>query len=45
MGTWTVASIAALVLVYAAGSRRFERSLITPAIFFTFAGLAVADSG
>jgi NhaP-type Na+/H+ or K+/H+ antiporter len=40
VGTWTIASVAALVLVYAAGSRRFEGSLVTPAIFFTFAGLA-----
>jgi NhaP-type Na+/H+ or K+/H+ antiporter len=40
VGTWTFAAVAALVLVYAAGSRRFEGSLVTPAIFFTFAGLA-----
>jgi NhaP-type Na+/H+ or K+/H+ antiporter len=40
VGTWTIATVSALVLVFAAGSRRFDGYLVTPAIFFTLAGLA-----
>ena len=39
MGSWTVATIAFLVLAYAAAARRFEQSLVTSAIFFTTTGL------
>ena len=39
VGAWTGATIAFLVLVYAAASRRLDRMLVTPAIFFMFAGL------
>jgi hypothetical protein len=39
MGAWALATIAFLVLSFAAASGRLERSLITPAIFFTSAGL------
>ena len=39
MGSWTVASIAFLVLAYAAAARRFEQSLVTSAMFFTTTGL------
>jgi hypothetical protein len=41
VGTSTIATVSALVRVNAAGSRRFEGSLVTPAIFFTFAGPSV----
>ncbi len=44
MGVWALATIAFLVLTFAAASSRLERSLITPAIFFTSAGL-VAGPG
>ena len=39
MGSWTLASIAFLVLAYAGAARRFEQSLVTAAIFFTTTGL------
>jgi NhaP-type Na+/H+ or K+/H+ antiporter len=39
MESWSLAVIAALVLVYAAVSRRLDRSPVTPAIFFVGAGL------
>jgi len=39
MGDWTVAAVAFLVLAYAAGATRFDRTLVTPAIFFTLMGL------
>jgi NhaP-type Na+/H+ or K+/H+ antiporter len=41
MDDWTVAAIAFLVLAYAAGATRFERTLVSPAIFFTLTGLIV----
>src|SRR5580765_4196598 len=41
MDDWSVAAIAFLVLAYAAGATRFERTLVTPAIFFTLTGLIV----
>jgi len=44
VGSWTIASIAFLVLAYAAGARRFEQSLVTSAMFFTTTGL-IAGSG
>jgi len=37
--TWDIAAIAFVLLAYAALAGRFERSIITPAIYFTFAGL------
>ena len=39
MGAWGLATIALLLLVFSAVSGRLERSLVTPAIFFTAAGL------
>ena len=39
MGSWTLASIAFLVLAYAGAARRFEQSLVTSAMFFTTGGL------
>src|SRR5215204_1124613 len=39
MGAWEIAVIAFVLLAFAACSRRFERSIVTPAIFFTVAGL------
>ncbi len=39
MGAWVVATIALVVLAFAAASGRIERSVVTPAIFFTSAGL------
>ena len=39
MGAWTVATIALLLLTFSAVSGRIERSVVTPAIFFTSAGL------
>jgi sodium/hydrogen antiporter len=39
MDSWALATIAFLVLSFAAASGRLERSLITPAIFFTSTGL------
>jgi NhaP-type Na+/H+ or K+/H+ antiporter len=41
MDDWAIAAIAFLFLVYAAGAHRFERTLVTPAIFFTLTGLVV----
>jgi NhaP-type Na+/H+ or K+/H+ antiporter len=37
--TWALATVAFLLLVFAAVSHRLERSLVTAAIFFTSAGL------
>ena len=39
MGAWTVATIALLLLAFSAVSGWIERSVVTPAIFFTSAGL------
>ena len=39
METWDVAAIAFILLGFAAFAGRFERSVVTPAIFFTSAGL------
>ena len=39
MGAWELATIALLLLAFSAISGRLERSLVTPAIFFTSAGL------
>ena len=39
MDDWALPTIAAIVLVYAATSRGLSRAAITPAIFFTAAGL------
>ena len=39
MGTWTIATIAFLLLAHAAISGRIAQSVVTPAIFFTSAGL------
>jgi hypothetical protein len=39
VGVWVLATVAFLVLAYAAASRRLERFLVTPAIFFTTTGL------
>jgi sodium/hydrogen antiporter len=39
VGAWTVATIALLLLAFSAVSGRIERSVVTPAIFFTSAGL------
>jgi NhaP-type Na+/H+ or K+/H+ antiporter len=39
LDSWTLATIAFLLLVFAAVSGRLERSLVTVAIFFTSAGL------
>jgi sodium/hydrogen antiporter len=39
VGTWTIATIAFLLLAFAAVSGRIERTIVTPAIFFTSAGL------
>jgi NhaP-type Na+/H+ or K+/H+ antiporter len=39
MESWSLAVVAGLVLVYAAVSRRLDRSPLTPAIFFVCAGL------
>ena len=39
METWDVAAIAFILLAFAAFAGRFERSVVTPAIFFTSAGL------
>ena len=40
MGAWTVATIALLLLAFSAVSGRIERSVVTPAIFFTVRGPA-----
>ena len=39
LSTWELATIALLLLAFSAVSGRFERSVVTPAIFFTSAGL------
>jgi sodium/hydrogen antiporter len=39
LGTWQIATIAFLLLVFSAVSGRLDRSVVTPAIFFTTAGL------
>ena len=39
MGAWDIAAIAVVLLAFSAVSRRLERSVVTPAIFFTSAGL------
>ena len=39
MGAWELATLALLLLAFSAISGRLERSLVTPAIFFTSAGL------
>ncbi len=39
MDTWALATVAILLLAFAALSRRLERSFVTVAIFFTSAGL------
>jgi sodium/hydrogen antiporter len=39
LGTWELATIAVLLLAFSAISGRLERSIVTPAIFFTSAGL------
>ena len=43
MESWSLAVIAALVLVFAFVSRRAGRSIVTPAIFFVTAGLFAGD--
>jgi len=44
MGAWALATVAFVILAFAAFSRRLERLLVTPAMFFTAAGL-VAGPG
>ncbi len=39
MGAWVLATVALLILTYAAASRRLEGFFVTPAIFFTTTGL------
>jgi sodium/hydrogen antiporter len=39
LGAWELATIAFVLLAFSAVSRRFERSVVTAAIFFTSAGL------
>jgi NhaP-type Na+/H+ or K+/H+ antiporter len=39
MGAWALATVALLLLAFSAISGRLERSVVTPAIFFTSAGL------
>ena len=39
MGAWELATVALVLLAFSAVSGRLERSLVTPAIFFTSAGL------
>jgi hypothetical protein len=36
LGAWELAAIAFVLLAFSAVSRRFERSVVTAAIFFTF---------
>ena len=43
MDDWALPTIAAIVLVYAATSRGLSRAAITPAIFFTVAGLVAGS--
>ncbi len=44
MDSWTVATIALLLLAFAAVSHRLERSFVTVAIFFTSAGLVAGPA-
>jgi NhaP-type Na+/H+ or K+/H+ antiporter len=39
LGAWELATVALVLLVFSAVSGRLERSIVTPAIFFTSAGL------
>ena len=39
METWDIAAIAFVLLAFSALAGRLERSVVTPAIFFTTAGL------
>jgi NhaP-type Na+/H+ or K+/H+ antiporter len=39
MGAWELATVALVLLAFSAVSGRLERSIVTPAIFFTSAGL------
>lgn len=41
MGVWALATVAFLLLAFAALSRRLDRWLVTPAMFFTATGLLV----
>src|SRR5262245_33176005 len=43
MSTWALATIAGLLVVFAAISGRLERSVLTPAIFFTTTGLMAGN--
>jgi NhaP-type Na+/H+ or K+/H+ antiporter len=43
MGSWGLAVVAAVVIVFAAGSRRVERSFVTPAMFFVVAGVVIGS--
>ena len=45
MATWALATAAGALLVYAALSRRFERTWISPPIFFLSTGLLVGGEG
>jgi NhaP-type Na+/H+ or K+/H+ antiporter len=42
---WTLAVVAALLIAYAATSRRLDRGPITTAVFFVSAGLALGSDG
>jgi NhaP-type Na+/H+ or K+/H+ antiporter len=41
--SWSLATIAALLVVFAALSRRLDRTVVTPAIFFVSAGLVAGN--
>ena len=41
MGAWALAAAAFLILAFAAFSRKLDRLLVTPAMFFTATGLLV----
>jgi NhaP-type Na+/H+ or K+/H+ antiporter len=43
MGAWSLATVAVLLIAFAAVSGRLERSVITPAIFFVSTGLAAGN--
>ena len=45
MENWSLAIVAAVVLVYAACSRRLERTVLTGPILFVAAGLLVGSDG
>ena len=45
MDNWTLATLAALILAYAAVSRRLAHSVLTAPIVFVAAGLLVGDKG